>query len=64
VEGEVLVVKTNTKEAFGWLADNPKNLGISTLRLFPAVTAIELRASFLDFAIAYTREEMAEDGII
>jgi hypothetical protein len=34
------------------------------LRLFPAVTAIELRASFLDFAIAYTREEMAEDGII
>ena len=64
VEGEILVVKTHTKEAFGWLADNPKNLGISTLRLFPAVTAIELRASFLDFAIAYTREEMAEDGII
>jgi hypothetical protein len=64
VEGEILVVKTHTKEAFGCLADNPTNLGISTLRLFPAVTAIELHASFLDFAIAYTREEMAEDGII
>ncbi|MEI6331129.1 MAG: late competence development ComFB family protein [Pseudanabaena sp.] len=64
VEGEILVVKTHTKEAFGALADNPQNLGISTLRLFPAVIAIKLDASFLDFAIAYTREEMAEDGII
>lgn len=63
-EGEVLIVRTHTKEAFGWLADNPKNLGISTLRLFPAVIAIELHASFLDFVISYTREEMAEDGII
>ncbi len=63
-EGEVLVVKTHTKRAFGWLADNPKTLGISTLRLFPAVAAIELHASFLDFPIAYTREEMAADGIV
>ncbi|MBD2186550.1 late competence development ComFB family protein [Pseudanabaena mucicola] len=62
--GEVLVVKTHTKEAFGWLADNPKNLGISTLRLFPAVAEIALYASFLDFPITYTREEMAIDGII
>ncbi|MCY7334360.1 MAG: late competence development ComFB family protein [Pseudanabaena sp. CAN_BIN31] len=63
-EGEVLVVRTYTKEAFGWLADNPKNLGVSTLRLFPAVAEIELYAYFLDFSISYTREEMAADGII
>lgn len=63
-EGEILVVKTNTKASFGWLADNPRNLGISTLRLFPAVVEIELHAFFLDFAVTYTREEMAEDGII
>lgn len=64
VEGEVLIVRTHTKSAFGWLADNPRNLGISTLRLFPAVAAIELYAFFLDFSIAYTREEMTADGII
>ena len=63
-EGDVLIVRTYTKEAFGWLADNPKNLGVSTLRLFPAVAEIELYASFLDFSISYTREEMAADGII
>ncbi|MBD2176206.1 late competence development ComFB family protein [Pseudanabaena sp. FACHB-1998] len=63
-EGEILVVRTHTKPAFGWLADNPRNLGISTLRLFPAVAEIELYASFLDFSISYTREEMAADGII
>lgn len=63
-EGEVLVVKTYTKSAFGWLADNPKNLGISTLRLFPAVSEIELNAAFLGFSISYTREEMAADGVI
>ena len=63
-KGEILVVQTNTKAAFGWLADNPRNLGISALRLFPAVVAIELHASFLDFAVTYTREEMAADGII
>ncbi len=63
-EGEVLIVRTHTKRAFGWLADNPKTLGVSTLRLFPAVAAIELYASFLDFAISYTREEMAADGIV
>ncbi|OIP71930.1 MAG: hypothetical protein AUK48_11865 [Oscillatoriales cyanobacterium CG2_30_44_21] len=63
-EGEILVVRTNTKEAFGWLADNPKSLGISTLRLFPAVAEIDLYATFLDFSISYTREEMAVDGVI
>ncbi|PZO40556.1 MAG: hypothetical protein DCF19_11705 [Pseudanabaena frigida] len=63
-EGEVLIVHTYTKNAFGWLADNPKNLGISTLRLFPAVAEIELYAYFLDFSINYTRAEMAADGII
>ncbi len=63
-EGEVLIIRAHTKEAFGWLADNPKNLGISTLRLFPAVAEIELYGSFLDFSISYTREEMAADGII
>ena len=63
-EGEILIVRTYTKAAFGWLADNPKNLGVSTLRLFPAVAAIELHAFFLDFAITYTREEMAIDGIV
>ena len=63
-EGEVLIVRAHTKEAFGWLADNPKNLGISTLRLFPAVAEIELYGFFLDFSINYTREEMAADGII
>ena len=63
-EGEILIIRTHTKSAFGWLADNPKNLGISTLRLFPAVAAIELYASFLDFTVSYTREEMAADGII
>ncbi len=63
-DGEVLIVRTYTKAAFGWLADNPKNLGISTLRLFPAVAEIELHATFLDFSINYTREEMAADGII
>jgi hypothetical protein len=61
---EVLVVRAHSKEAFGWLADNPKLLGISTLRLFPAVSEIELYGSFLDFSINYTREEMAADGII
>ena len=64
VEGEILIVRTHTKSAFGWIADNPKNLGVSTLRLFPAVAEIELHASFLDFSISYTREEMAVDGII
>ncbi len=63
-DGEVLTVRAHTKEAFGWLADNPKNLGISTLRLFPAVAEIELYGFFLDFSISYTREEMAADGII
>ena len=63
-EGEVLIVRAHTKEAFGWLADNPKNLGVSTLRLFPAVAEIELYGFFLDFSINYTREEMAADGII
>ncbi|WP_055076521.1 late competence development ComFB family protein [Pseudanabaena sp. 'Roaring Creek'] len=63
-DGEVLIVKAHTKQAFGWLADNPKNLGISTLRLFPAVAEIELYGFFLDFSVSYTREEMAADGII
>jgi plasmid stabilization system protein ParE len=63
-DGEVLTVRAHTKEAFGWLVDNPKNLGISTLRLFPAVAEIELYGFFLDFSINYTREEMAADGII
>jgi len=63
-DGEVLIVRTHTKEAFGWIADNPKNLGISTLRLFPAVAEIELYGFFLDFSINYTREEMAIDGIL
>jgi hypothetical protein len=63
-EGEILIVRAHTKQAFGWLADNPKNLGISTLRLFPAVAEIELYVFFLDFSINYTREEMAIDGII
>lgn len=63
-EGEILIIQTHTREAFGWLADNPKNLGISTLRLFPAVAEIELHSTFLDFSVNYTREEMAADGII
>ncbi len=63
-EGEILIIQTHTRGAFGWLADNPKNLGISTLRLFPAVAEIELHSSFLDFSVNYTREEMAADGII
>lgn len=63
-EGETLIVRTHTKAAFAWLADNPKALGISTLRLFPAVAVIELFVSFLDFSITYTREEMVADGII
>jgi hypothetical protein len=63
-DGEVLTVRAHTKEAFGWLADNPKNLGVCTLRLFPAVAEIELYGFFLDFSINYTREEMAADGII
>lgn len=63
-EGEVLAIQTHTKDAFGWLADNPKNLGISALRLFPAIAEIELHSTFLDFVITYTREEMAIDGII
>jgi len=63
-EGEVLVFKTNTREAFGWLADNPKDLGISTLRLFPAVAEIELYSTLLGVSVTYTREEMSADGII
>ncbi len=63
-EGEILIIQTHTREAFGWLADNPRNLGISTLRLFPAVAEIELHSTFLDFSVNYTREEMAADGII
>lgn len=63
-EGEVLIVRTFTKSSFGWLSDNPKNLGISTLRLFPAVTSIDVYAYFLDFVITYSREEMAADGIV
>ncbi|MFM7889053.1 MAG: late competence development ComFB family protein [Pseudanabaena sp.] len=63
-EGEILIIQTRTREAFGWFADNPKDIGISTLRLFPAVSEIELHASFLDFTVNYTREEMAADGII
>jgi hypothetical protein len=62
--GDILIVRALTRDAFGWLADNPKNLGISALRLFPAIAEIDLFVDFLDFSITYTREEMAIDGII
>ncbi|MDX2256639.1 MAG: late competence development ComFB family protein [Pseudanabaenaceae cyanobacterium bins.39] len=63
-KGDILIVRALNRDAFGWLADNPKNLGISALRLFPAISEIDLFVDFLDFSITYTREEMAADGII
>jgi len=62
--GEILTIRTHTKRAFGWLADNPRHLAISTLRLFPTVVEIELQSDFWEFSVGYTREEMAIDGII
>ena len=62
--GEILTIRTHTKRAFGWLADNPRHLAISTLRLFPTVIEIELQSDFWEFSVGYTREEMAIDGII
>jgi hypothetical protein len=62
--GEVLIVRAYTKEAFGLVADNPKKLGISTLRHFPSVSEISLCTFFLNFPINYTRQEMLADGII
>ncbi|MFN9857788.1 MAG: hypothetical protein ACK556_06680, partial [Pseudanabaena sp.] len=63
-EGEILIIHTHTREAFGWLADNPKDIGISALRIFPTVAVIELHSSVLDFSVNYTREDMVADGII
>ncbi|HBC41178.1 MAG TPA: hypothetical protein DCZ88_04570 [Pseudanabaena sp.] len=63
-EGEILIIHTHTREAFGWLADNPKDIGISALRIFPTVAVIELHSSVLDFSVSYTREDMVADGII
>ena len=63
-DGEVLIVRAHTKEAFGRVADNPKMLGITTLRHFPSVSEISLYTFFLNFPINYTRQEMFADGII
>jgi hypothetical protein len=63
-DGEVLIIRAHTKEAFGRVADNPKMLGITTLRHFPSVSEISLYTFFLNFPINYTRQEMFADGII
>ncbi|MFM7888921.1 MAG: late competence development ComFB family protein [Pseudanabaena sp.] len=60
-DGEVLIVRTLSKQAFGRVADNPKLLASTTLRFFPAISAISLSAGFLKFPINYSRQEMLAD---
>jgi hypothetical protein len=62
-DGEVLIVRALSKQAFGRVADNPKHLGTVTLRYLPAVSEISLSARFLNFPINYSRQEMLADGI-
>jgi len=61
--GEVLIVRALSKQAFGRVADNPKLLASTTLRFFPAISEISLSACFLNFPINYSRQEMLADGI-
>ncbi|NUN67088.1 hypothetical protein HCU40_20615 (plasmid) [Pseudanabaena biceps] len=63
-DGEILIVRTLSKQAFGLVADNPQLLASTTLRFFPAISEISLYACFLNFPINYSRQEMLADGII
>jgi hypothetical protein len=62
--GEVLIVRTLSKQAFGRVADNPQLLASTTLRFFHAISELSLSACFLNFPINYSRQEMLADGII
>jgi hypothetical protein len=62
-DGEVLIVRALSKQAFGRVADNPQLLASTTLRFFPAISEISLSACFLNFPINYSRQEMLADGI-
>lgn len=61
-DGEVLIVRALSKQAFGRVADNPQLLASTTLRFFPAISEISLSACFLNFPINYSRQEMLADG--
>lgn len=63
-DGEVLIVRTLSKQAFGLVADNPQLLASTTLRFFPAISEISLSTCFLNFPINYSHQEMLADGII
>lgn len=62
-QGDLLVMRADTRHAFGVLVDNPQNIARVVLQYFPLIGAIELSSPLLPFALTYTREEMEEDQI-
>jgi hypothetical protein len=63
-QGDVLIMRANTWQTFGWLADNPRIVAAKTLQRIPSVTCIELHYPLLAAPLTYTRPEMLEDGVI
>jgi hypothetical protein len=63
-QGDVLIMRANTWQTFGWLADNPRIVAAKTLKRIPNVTCIELHYPLLATPLTYTRPEMVEDGVI
>jgi hypothetical protein len=63
-QGDVLIMKANNWQTFGWLADNPRVVARKTLKRIPTVACIELHYPLLATPLTYTRPEMAEDGVI
>ncbi|AFY69360.1 Late competence development protein ComFB [Thalassoporum mexicanum PCC 7367] len=63
-QGDVLLMKANNWQTFGWLADNPRLVARKTLQRIPSVACIELHYPLLATPLTYTRPEMADDGVI
>jgi hypothetical protein len=63
-QGDVLVIRANSRQVFGALVDNPRTLAANTLVSLPKVAYIELRSPLFDFPLTYTRREMVDDGVL
>ncbi len=63
-QGDVLVIRANSRKVFGSLVDNPRTLAANTLVSLPEVAYIELRSPLFDFPLTYTRSEMVDDGVL
>jgi Late competence development protein ComFB len=63
-QGDVLVIRANSRQVFGSLVDNPRTLAANTLVSLPKVAYIELRSPLFDFPLTYTRREMVDDGVL